>query len=242
MQRNYSKETHTHTHTTKSPLARVAKDSWPSEHTSRPIHPDVFSPPCARRCNIFRSSVCVLFCTNVLGNYLLPFAREVRHRERDVTNYIRVYGHATNVYIYRFWIHLTSQHSSSPSFSSPPPAPPPSSLFPYSLPVCWFLWNNFISGSDATCGIYIRYTFTAQQPVPTVKFVSPFNTAQWKFPRRRYTMSLLFLFRRGFTPWDAASWISHGEGEEEGRAKRTRMFLKGARFQSFRVNLREICT
>lgn len=29
------------------------------EHTSRPIHPDVFSPPCARRCNIFRSSVCV---------------------------------------------------------------------------------------------------------------------------------------------------------------------------------------
>lgn len=130
MQRNYSKETHTHTHTTKSPLARVAKDSWPSEHTSRPIHPDVFSPPCARRCNIFRSSVCVLFCTNVLGNYLLPFAREVRHRERDVTNYIRVYGHTTNVYIYRFWIHLTSQHSSSPSFSSPPPAPPPSSALP----------------------------------------------------------------------------------------------------------------
>lgn len=122
------RHTHTHTHTTKSPLARVAKDSWPSEHTSRPIHPDVFSPPCARRCNIFRSSVCVLFCTNVLGNYLLPFAREVRHRERDVTNYIRVYGHATNVYIYRFWIHLTSQHSSSPSFSSPPP--PPSSALP----------------------------------------------------------------------------------------------------------------
>lgn len=50
VERDYPKERETR---------KIAKDWRPSEHTSRPIHPDVFSPPCARRCNIFRSSVCV---------------------------------------------------------------------------------------------------------------------------------------------------------------------------------------